>query len=102
MAGVENIKAAGRLLKFAGIAIAQEIAKDGFQPIDLLAPLKSNEFNAALQPVVKNYKELVIELSDISWQEGLDLVQGAYKGYKDLKTEIDLAANKLKSQGVKA
>lgn len=95
-AGVQNIKNLGSLIKLGAIAIAQAVGKDGFQPVDLLAPLNSAEFNAAVKPVIAGYKDLIIELSDIGVSEGLDLLQSAYRGWKDLKTELDVAAAKLK------
>jgi hypothetical protein len=94
--GVENIKKVGTLLKLGVIAILQEVAKDGFQATDILAPLKSKTFNDALQPVLLGYKDVLSEAADLGPLEIFGLAQSAYSSWGDIKTELDLALAKTK------
>lgn len=94
-AGIMNIMAIGKLAKHGAIAILQAVAKDGFQGTDLFAPLNSQQFQAALQPVIANYKEVLKELADLGPMEILSLGQAAYVGWMDIKTELDLALAKV-------
>lgn len=96
MAGTDNIKAVGKVVKLGTIAILQAVAKDGFQASDLFAPLSSGEFNKALEPVVSGYKEILTEASDLGPMELFGLAQSAYAGWGDVKTELDLALAKIK------
>lgn len=99
--GVSNIMAVGKLAKLGAISILQGVAKDGFQASDLLAPLNSSTFNAALQPVIANYKEVLKEAADLGPMEIFSLAQGAYSGWSDIKTELDLALAKIESMKAK-
>lgn len=96
MAGVQNIKNLGSLLKLGVIAVVQAVARDGFQPTDLFAPLSSAEFNERLKPVIAGYKEIIHEIADISFGEGVELVQGALSGLKDVYTEVKVASAAMK------
>lgn len=100
MAGVQNIKALGSMLKLGSIAIVQAVGKDGFQPTDLLAPIQSAEFNASIKPVLAGYKDLMHEISDLKFDETVDLVISLARGLKDVYTEVKVASDKIKEQEV--
>lgn len=96
MSGTANIRKLGTLMKLGAIAICQGIAKDGFQPADLLAPLNSPSFLGAVQPVVDGYKEIIIEASELGYMDVFGLAQAAWAGWEDVQTELSLATAKVK------
>lgn len=77
MTEVQDISAVKGILKLAfdiAIPILLESKKDGFAVTDLLAFLSSPEFREELGPSLKGLPEIPAEISDLSLEEGFELV----------------------------
>ncbi len=93
---VHNTEELLTLVKLATISILQAIAKDGFQPKDLAAFLKSGTFEAAIAPALKDAHLVIPELSELDMWDGVQLAKFAYGQMDDILTEIKLAGKALK------
>jgi hypothetical protein len=77
MTEVQDIHAVKGILKLAfdiAVPILIEAKKDGFQVTDLLAFLSSPEFREELGPSLKDISAVPAEISDLSLEEGFELV----------------------------
>lgn len=66
------------LIKAVGLAIIAESKKDGWQPKDLLAFLKSDLVEAAIGPALAGIEQVPAEVTELDFRDGLDLGRFAY------------------------
>lgn len=78
MAGIKETKEVLDLVEALGVAIAVEVKKDGFQPKDLAAFLKSEEFMSKVQPAIDKVEQVPNELADLDFIESIQLARHGY------------------------
>lgn len=83
------------LAKVIVLNILREVLKDGFQPSDLLAFVKSAEFATAVQVAYDGIENVPGELEKIGLMDGIELARYGYGFWSDIVQE-------LKSRGTKA
>lgn len=66
------------LVKAVGIAIVKESKRDGWQPKDLLAFLRSPEAEAAIKPAIDGAENVPAEVTELDVFDGLALGRHAY------------------------
>jgi hypothetical protein len=76
--GVKETKEVLNLIKVIALSIVAEGKKDGWQPKDALAFLKSPHLEAAVSAAVAGIEQVPAELSDIGVLDGIDLGRYAY------------------------
>lgn len=99
MAGKHGVKSTKKLMsvaKLGAISILQQIAKDGWQATDLLAPVKSPTFVSALQDAAEDFVSALPEVMELDFWDGIELSKHGWAIWDDLKTEWKLAAEKIK------
>lgn len=96
--GIDNIKIVMSTAKLAAISVCQAVAKDGFQPKDLAAPLKSGTFQQAVIDNTSMVIEAIKESGDLTILEKGQLLIHANDCVQDVWTEAKLAIKKLQSQ----
>lgn len=79
------------LVKCVALPIVREVKKDGFQPTDLGAFLKSPEFEAALKPAIEGTENVPAELAELDLLDDLALGKYAYGIVMDIVQEIRAA-----------
>jgi len=94
--GVVNTKTLITLVKLGAISVLQQVAKDGFQPVDLIAPLGSKQFQDTLEANLTSFVKVIPELTELDMWDGAELGKHAYAAWLDVKTELHLAADKMK------
>lgn len=94
--GVVSIKNLMTTGKIAAIAVLQAVAKDGFQASDLLAPISSPSFVARLETTLVDIRNVIPELSELDFSDGLEIGKHAWGCWADLKTELALAQATMK------
>lgn len=82
--GTKNSKEVLTLGKVVTQVILQEVRKDGFQPKDLTAFLKSPAFEAAVKPAVEEIDLVDDELTELDFFDGLDLSKHVYACVSDI------------------
>ena len=92
--GTQNTEDFLTLAKIVAVAILKEVQKDGWQPSDLGAFLKSPDFEAALVPAVKDAHLVPQELSELDLFDGLKLAKFAYGVMDDILDEIKSTVKK--------
>ena len=80
MAGIKETKEVLDLVEAIGVAVATEVKKDGFQPKDLAAFLKSDEFMAKVGPAMDKVEQVPAELADLNFIESIQLARHGYSG----------------------
>ena len=88
MPGIQNTLEFLDLFRAIGVAIARKVKEDGFQKSDLLAFLKSEEFEKAVEPAIKDANLVIPELQDLSWFEGIKLGRHSYDIVQDVLAEL--------------
>ncbi len=81
MSGKFGVKATLEVLKLTkvvALSILAEVAKDGWQPSDLGAFLKSPDFEAVLKPVVADLAAVPAELTELDLWDDLELGKTVY------------------------
>jgi hypothetical protein len=76
------------LVKCIALPIVREVKKDGFQKTDLLAFLKSAEFEKALEPAIAGADAVPSELGELDLRDNLALGRYAYDTVMDIVEEI--------------
>ena len=76
--GTKNTEELLELVRVMSIAILEEVKKDGWQPKDLGAFLKSAKLEAVLAPAVKDAAVAVQELAELDFFDGLALAKYGY------------------------
>ncbi len=92
--GTQNAEELLFLVKVACLAILAEVKKDGWQPKDLGAFLKSPAFEAALAPALKDANLAVQELTELDFFDGLRLARFGYGVMDDVLDALKEAAKK--------
>lgn len=92
--GTKNVKDCLYLGKVVTLCILREVKKDGFQYKDLGAFLKSAEFEAAVAEAVKDVDQVVPELTELDFFDGLDLGKYVYSSVNDILDELKALAAK--------
>lgn len=91
MAGKYGTKETQELLyatKVAILAVVREAKKDGWQPTDLGAFLKSAEFEAAVGPAVQGAEGVIDELGELDIWDDLVLGKYVYSMVTDIVGEL--------------
>lgn len=73
--GVEEVMT---VVKVAVLAVLTAVKKDGWQPSDLGAFLKSPDFETALVPALKDAVEIPLELAELDFFDDLHLARAGY------------------------
>jgi hypothetical protein len=76
--GTKETKELLTLVKTIGLAIVKEAKKDGWQPKDVLAFLKSDLVEAAIAPALQDIVTIPLEVTELDVFDGLDLGRHAY------------------------
>lgn len=76
--GTKNTEELLNLVKVMALAVLAEVKKDGWQPTDLGAFLKSPEFEAALGPALQDAPVAAQELAELDFFDGLKLARYGY------------------------
>lgn len=92
--GTQNTEELLTLVKVMVLATLAEVTKDGFQPKDLGAFLKSPEFEAALGPAVAEIQLAPLELTELDFFDGLHLARHAYACMDDVLDALKVAVKK--------
>lgn len=61
-----------------GVAIIKEVKKDGFQPQDLGAFLKSPEVDALIAPALDKIEQVPLEMGELGFLDGVQLAKFVY------------------------
>lgn len=96
--GTEKLKGVIATVKHGVIAVTQAIAKDGFQVDDLLAPMDSKQFMDGARNLLKDVRAAAEEAVDLDFMEGFEMANHLRGVYKDVKTEVVIALQKIKAQ----
>lgn len=76
--GTKETKELLNVVKVVALSIVKEVKKDGFQPKDLAAFLKDPAFDAAVKPALEGIGEVVPEVTELDFFDGLDLGKYGY------------------------
>jgi hypothetical protein len=82
------------LVKVSTLVVLREVMKDGFQPQDLGAVLKSPEFEAALKEAMANVTQVPAELTELDLFDDLALGRYVYGMVTDIVAELKAAKAK--------
>ena len=82
------------LVKVTAICILKEVKKDGFQPADLGAFLKSADFEAALKPALENVALVPVELTELDLWDDLALAKYGYGVWQEVQAELKAVVKK--------
>lgn len=83
--GTKNTKEVIKLAIETVKPIVQAIKKDGFQPADLIAFLKSEGFHEALKPALDDVYMIVPELTTLNFFEIMSLLKFVFSELKEIK-----------------
>ncbi len=92
--GTANTEEVLNVVKVACLAVLAEAKKDGWQPKDLGAFLKSAEFEAALAPALKDVEKVPMELAELDFFDGLRLARYGYGVMDDVLDALKGAVKK--------
>jgi hypothetical protein len=76
--GVKETLEVWKCAKAAIFAIVREAKRDGFQPTDMAAFLKSPEFEAAVSPALQGVEQVPAELGELDIFDDLALARTVY------------------------
>ena len=94
--GTKETKDCLYLGKVVTLCILREVRKDGFQAKDLGAFLKSGEFEVAVKEAVTNIDQVLLEVAELDFFDGLDLGKYAYSMTNDILDEVKALAAQQK------
>ena len=89
--GTANSEEILTLVKVAALAILKEVKKDGYQPKDLGAFLKSPEFEGALAPALKDAELVPSEVTELDFFDGLRLARFGYNVMDEIIDALKVA-----------
>ena len=92
--GTANTEEVLNVVKVAVLAVLQEAKRDGWQPKDLGAFLKSSAFEAALAPALKDVGLVPAELTELDFFDGLRLARYGYGVMDDVLDALKGAIKK--------
>lgn len=92
--GTKETKELLYLVKCITLPIVREAKKDGFQATDILAFVKSPEFEAAVMPAVDGAELIDDEFAEIDVLDGLSLGKYVYGLVMDIVEEVRAAQKK--------
>lgn len=92
--GTANTEEVLTVIKAAVVAVLREAKRDGWQPKDLGAFLKSADFEAALAPALKDIEKVPAELTELDFFDGLRLARFGYGVMDDVLDELKQAVKK--------
>lgn len=96
--GTEAIRLQMSTGKLAVISFLQAVSKDGFQGSDLLAPLNSPTFQAAVVSSVDNFVKAVQETKELDFGDNAAIVNHAWNCGKDIWTEAKIALKTIQAR----
>lgn len=76
------------LAKVVAINVLREVKRDGFQPMDLGAFLKSAEFEKAIHQAMENVDKVSSEVAELDFFDGLSLGRYVYLMASDILGEL--------------
>jgi hypothetical protein len=92
--GTKNTEELLYAVKVAVLAVVREAQKDGWQPKDLGAFLKSPEFEAALAPALSDVGVVGNELMEVDFFDGLRLARYCYGIMDEVLDELKSGVKK--------